>query len=340
MTQSDGLTGAQKVATLLLGIDMALAAKVLKYMGEDQVELVTRAMKELEEVAIETNDLRNVFREGFKRMHGAGFALGDVHGVIKTVLKKAFGDNRGEELISNMEQNILAQKPFAVFETIPAEDLASLLADEHPQIVAVFLAHLDSSKAGQVVAQIDEEIRPDIMTRIATLGRSSPEVVQRVVDVLRQKVKDLGLSTRRSEPKHWIKRAASILNNMGGAAEKTVLEVIGENNEEIADSIRDEMFTFDDLASIDKRSMQKILGSIDTMVLATSLKACSPEAEANVFNNLSKRAKEMVIDERDAKGPTPLSEVLESQKQILVTVRTMMDSGEVLAPGGAGEQLV
>lgn len=336
---NDSLSGAQKVATVLLGIDQQLAAQLLRHMGEDQLERVTRAMKELEEVAVDTKDLRDVLKEAASRMRGAGFALGDVGDGIKSVLSKAFGDERGEELITSVEQNILAQRPFAVFDPIPPEDLASLLAEEHPQIIAVFLAHLDSQKAGKVVAHINEDDRPEIMTRIATLGRSSPEVVQRVVEVLRKKVRDLGLSTSRSEPKHWIKKAANILNNMGGAAEKTVLEVIGEKDEAIAEDIREEMFTFDDLAELDKKSMQKVLGSIDTTVLATALKACSPEAEENVFNNLSKRAAEMVIDERDAKGPTPLSEVLESQKQILATVRTMMDSGEVLAVSG-GEQLV
>ena len=157
---------------------------------------------------------------------------------------------------------------------------------------------------------------------------------------MRGKVKELGLSTSRSEPRHWIKKAAGILNNMGGAVEKEILEVIGGRQEDIAESIREEMFTFDDLSKLDKKSMQKVLGSIDTAILATALKACSMETEENIFGNLSKRAAEMVVDERDAKGPTPLSDVLEAQKQILATIRTMIESGEVLAPGGAGEQLV
>jgi flagellar motor switch protein FliG len=338
--EKEGLSGSQKVAAVLLGIDQQLASKVLQHMGEDQVEQVTRAMKQLEELAVGENDLRDIFREAVQRMRGAGLALGDVGGVIRSVLTRAFGEERGHDLLTNVEQNILAQRPFAMFDSIPAEDLANLLSDEHPQIVAVFLAHLDAAKAGGVVSALPEHVRADILSRIAQMGRSAPEVVQRVVEVMRGKVKELGLSTSRSEPRAWVKKAAHILNNMGGAVEKEVLEVISGQSEELAEGIREEMFTFDDLAKLDKKSMQKILGSIDTAILATALKACSQEAETNIFDNLSKRASEMVIDERDAKGPTPLSDVLEAQKQILATVRTMIESGEVLAPGGAGEQLV
>ncbi len=333
------LTRPQKVATLLLGIDMGLASAIIKHMGEDQVEQVTKAMKELEEIALEESDLRDVFREAVSRMRGAGLVLGDISGVIRTVLTKAFGESRGEELLHEVEQKTLAQKPFDVFESIPDEDLAGLLSEEHPQIAAVFLAHLDAAKSADVLSKFPEESQSEILHRIATLGRSSPDVVQKVVDVMRTKVRDLGLSTSRSEPKAWVKKAAHILNFMG-TSEKNVLEALSDKDETLAEQIREEMFTFDDLSKLDKKSMQKVLGSVDTAVLALALKACSPEAEENIFNNLSKRAKEIVIDERDAKGPTPLSEVIEAQKSILATVRSLVENGEIPPVGAGGEELV
>lgn len=332
------LSESHKIAALLLAIDQDLAAEVMRHMGEDQVDMIMRSMKELEEIAVDQADLQRVFHEAHDRLRGAGLALGDVGSVISSVLRKAFGKERGNEMIREVEKHTLASKPFAVFEQIPAEDLAVLLQDEHPQIIAVFLANLATERSGQVIAAFDESMRPDIVHRIATLGRSSPEVVQRVVDVLRQKVRGLGLSSTRSEPKAWIKKAANILNQAGG--EKATLEAIGARNEDVASQIRDEMFTFDDLAKLDKKSMQKVLGSVDTAVLAVSLKACSTDTETNVLENLSKRAKEMVIDERDALGPTSLSEVLEAQKTILDQVRELIESGEVRAVGGVAEELV
>jgi flagellar motor switch protein FliG len=154
---------------------------------------------------------------------------------------------------------------------------------------------------------------------------------------MRQKVKDLGLNTLRAEPKAWVKAAAQILNHLGGG-EKAILEKIEGADPEMATAIRDEMFTFEDLARLDRRSMQKILSSIDSRQLALALKATTPAVEQNILNNLSKRAAAMVVEERDSLGPTPLSEVVASQAEMLKTIRDMMDKGEISA--GASEQLV
>ena len=185
---------------------------------------------------------------------------------------------------------------------------------------------------------IEEDHRADLIGRVASLDRTPPDVVQRVLDVMRKKVKDLGLNSLRAEPRAWIKAAAEILNNMGGG-EKVILEEVGERDEAIASEIREEMFTFDDLSKIDKKSMQKILGQIETRVLAMAMKATNLTVEENVFGNLSKRAADMVKEERDTLGPTPLSEVIEAQQQILITVRDMMDKGDIVAVG-AGDHLV
>jgi flagellar motor switch protein FliG len=227
---------------------------------------------------------------------------------------------------------ILARRPFAVFEALNARDLGTLLTEEHPQISAVFLAHLDRGKAGQVIALLPEDKRADMVYRVASLDRTPPEVVQRVLDVMRKKVKDLGLSTLRAEPKAWVKAAAEILNNLGGG-EKAILEKIAESDEAIAGAIREEMFTFEDLAKLDKKAMQKILSQIDTRVLSLAMKATTPRVESTVFGNLSRRAADMVAEERDTLGPTPLSEVVAAQQQILGVVRDLMDRGEISAAG-------
>jgi flagellar motor switch protein FliG len=241
-------------------------------------------------------------------------------------------------MTSKASQDIMTRRPFAMFEGLSGQDLASLLIEEHPQIAAVFLAHLDRAKAGSVLSHFPEELRSDIVYRVATLERTPPDVVQRVLDVMRRKVKKQGLTSSRSEPKAWVQAAAQILNNLGGG-DKGILDGIGEMNEEIANAIRDEMFTFNDISRLDKRAMQKILGQIDTRILATALKAAPEDVEAVIFSNLSKRAGEMVSEERDTIGPVPLSEVLEAQQGILVVIRDMMDKGEIKA-AGIGDELV
>jgi len=257
---------------------------------------------------------------------------------MRTVLNRAFGEERGGDVSKRANSDILAKRPFAMFESLTPQDLAALLAEEHPQIAAVFIAHLDRKKGGEVIQHLDDDARADLVLRVATLDRTPADVVQRVLEVMRKKVKDLGLTGLRNEPKAWVKAAASLLNNLGGG-EKTVLEKIEANDPEVAGAIREEMFTFDDIAKLDKKAMQKILAAVDSRQLAVSLKAAIPAVEQSILGNLSKRAADMVKEERDSLGPTPLSDVVAAQNEILKMIRDLMDKGDIKA-GGAAEQFV
>jgi len=326
------------IAMLLLSIDQELAAKVIRQFTDDGVDKVTRAMQELQEMAIDRETIRSVYNRTVERMRQGGMALGDVGGLMRNVLSKAFGEQRSGDVARRANSDILAKRPFAMFEQLTAEDLANLLTEEHPQISAVFIAHLDRKKGGEVLKFLEEELRADLVHRVATLDRTPADVVQRVLEVMRKKVKDLGLTTLRSEPKAWVKAAASLLNNLGGG-EKAVLEKIEQADAGIAGAIREEMFTFDDIQKLDKKSMQKILAAVDSRQLAVSLKAAIPPVEQAILGNLSKRASDMVREERDNLGPTPLAEVLTAQNEILKMIRDLMDKGEIKA-GGAAEQMV
>lgn len=328
----------QALAMLLLSIDQELSAKVMRHFTDDTVDKVTRAMQTLKEMAIDRETVQSAFQQTAARLRQGGMALGDVGGVMETVLSKAFGEERSAEVATRANNDILAKRPFAMFEALSAEDLANLLTEEHPQIAAVFLAHLDRQKGGAVLKLLDDAMRADLVHRVATLDRTPADVVQRVLEVMRKKVKDLGLTTLRSEPKAWVKAAASLLNNLGGG-DKSVLDEIESSDPEIAGEIREQMFTFDDLEKLDKKSMQKILAAVDSRQLAVSLKATTPVVEQQILTNLSQRASAMVVEERDNLGPTPLSEVLEAQAEILKMIRDMMDKGDIKA-GGAVEQMV
>lgn len=338
VAEPKNLTIDKIIAMLLLSLDQELSAKVLRNFNDDTVDKVTRAMQELQEMAIDRETVRGVYQKTVERMRQGGMALGDVGGLMRNVLSRAFGEQRSGDVARRANSDILAKRPFAMFEQLTAEDLANLLTEEHPQISAVFIAHLDRKKGGEVLKFLDEELRADLVHRVATLDRTPADVVQRVLEVMRKKVKDLGLTSLRSEPKAWVKAAASLLNNLGGG-EKAVLEKIEQSDANIAGAIREEMFTFDDIQKLDKKSMQKILAAVDSRQLAVSLKAAIPPVEQSILGNLSKRASDMVREERDNLGPTPLTEVLTAQNEILKMIRDLMDKGEIKA-GGAAEQMV
>lgn len=337
MVADKKMTPDKTVAVLLLSIDQEMAAQVLRCFSDDAVDKVTRAMQELQEISIGREVMLDVFDKSVTLLRQGGLGLGDVDSLMNNVLTRAFGEERGGDVSRRANSDILAKRPFAMFESLTPADLAGLLTEEHPQIAAVFIAHLDRKKAGEVLVCLDDELRADIVHRVATLDRTPADVVQRVLEVMRRKVKDLGLTSLRSEPGAWIKAAASMLNNLGGG-EKVVLEKIEAVDDEIAAAIREEMFTFDDIGKLDKKSIQKVLAAVDSRELAVSLKATTPTVEEMVLGNLSKRAADMVREERDSLGPTPLSDVLESQQEILKIVRDMMDKGEIKV--GGAEQLV
>jgi len=332
------LSTDKTIAMLLLSIDQELAAKVLRNFTDDTVDKITRAMQELQEIAIDRETIRKVYEHAVGRMRQGGMALGDVSGLMRSVLTRAFGEERGGVVSKRANGDILAKRPFAMFESLTPEDLANLLTEEHPQIAAVFIAHLERKKGGEVLRFLGEDMRADLVHRVATLDRTPADVVQRVLDVMRKKVKDLGLTSLRSEPKAWIRAAASILNNLGGG-EKALLEKIEAADAEIAAQIREEMFTFEDIAKLDKKAMQKILSAADSRQLSVSLKATTPEVEQAILGNLSKRASDMVREERDSLGPTPLSDVTAAQDEILKMIRDLVDKGEIKA-GGNAEQMV
>jgi flagellar motor switch protein FliG len=315
---------------LLLSIDQELAATLLRHLSDDTVDKVTRAMHQLQQTTVDRETVRRVHRAAVQRLRQGGMPLGDIGSLMRGVLSRAFGEQHG----SDDEK----KRPFALFETLAPGDLASLLTEEHPQIAAVFLAHLDRKKGGEVLGHLDDDVRADLLHRVATLDRTPADVLQRVIDVLRKKVKDLGLATLPSAPNTWVKAAATLLNNLEGG-EQGVLKRIETTDATVASAIREQMFTFDDVQKLDRKAMQKVLASIDSRQLAVALKAAVPGVERNVFANLSRRAADMVREERDILGPTPLSDVLQAQGEILKVIRDMMDKGDIKA-GGAAEQMV
>jgi flagellar motor switch protein FliG len=323
---------------LLLSIEREAAAAILRRLPEARVEEISRAMKELREVPVDRQAVDEVLQEFARRAAACRTPLGDVDAQAEEVLRHALGAERAAAVAERVERQVLSRKPFRSFENVDPQDLAAVLEDEHPQVAAVILAHLDPPKAGRVLAHVADRRRVDLVRRIASLERTSVEVVQRVVQEVGRRIEDLGLGTVRGEPQSWVETAAQIVNALGGG-ELEVLEGIEADDPQLAERIRTEMFSFEDLAALDRRSMQRLLSDVDSRSLALALKAASPAVEQNVFRNLSRRATAMLLEERDEFGPTPLSEVLAAQQQVLAALRAAIERGEVRL-GDPEEELV
>lgn len=323
--------GVLKSAILLMSIGEEEAAEVLKYLGPKEVQKIGMAMAGLENISREQiqgslHDFRTEAEE--RTTLGVGS-----DSYIRSILTKALGDKA-----TNLIDRILQGGDTSGIESLKWMDSASvaeMIKNEHPQIIATILVHLDYDQASEVLAMFTERLRNDVMLRIATLDGVQPHALRELNDVLTKLLS--GSDNIKKSKVGGVKAAAEILNFMGGAAESAIIGNIKEFDEELAQRIQDEMFVFEDVGKIDDRGIQLLLREIQSESLIVALKGATPEMREKIFKNMSQRAAEMLRDDLEAKGPVRLSEVEGEQKEILKIVRRLADEGQIVL-GGKGEE--
>lgn len=323
--------GVLKSAILLMSIGEEEAAEVLKYLGPKEVQKIGMAMAGLENIS---RDQIQVSLHDFRTEAEERTTLGvGSDSYIRSILTKALGDKA-----TNLIDRILQGGDTSGIESLKWMDSASvaeMIKNEHPQIIATILVHLDYDQASEILAMFTERLRNDVMLRIATLDGVQPHALRELNDVLTKLLS--GSDNIKKSKVGGVKAAAEILNFMGGAAESAIIGNIKEFDEELAQRIQDEMFVFEDVGKIDDRGIQLLLREIQSESLIVALKGATPEMREKIFKNMSQRAAEMLRDDLEAKGPVRLSEVEGEQKEILKIVRRLADEGQIVL-GGKGEE--
>ncbi len=324
--------GIRKSAILLMSIGEEEAAEVLKYLGPKEVQKIGAAMAALANVTHdEIQTTVSDFRSETEERTTLGMAA---DGYIRSMLTKALGDDKAASLIDR----ILQGGDTSGIESLKWMDsgsVAELIKNEHPQIIATILVHLDYDQASEVLGNFTERLRNDVMVRIATLDGIQPHALRELNDVLTKLLS--GGEHLKKTTGGGVKTAAEILNFMGGTVESSVLGSIKELDAELAQKIQDEMFVFEDIIKVDDRGIQLLLREIQSESLILALKGASPELREKIFKNMSQRAAEMLRDDLEAKGPVRLSEVEAEHKEILKVVRRLADEGQIVL-GGKGEE--
>lgn len=323
--------GVLKSAILLMSIGEEEAAEVLKYLGPKEVQKIGMAMAGLDNISREQIQvsLRDFRAEAEER---TTLGVGSDN-YIRSILTKALGDKA-----TNLIDRILQGGDTSGIESLKWMDSASvaeMIKNEHPQIIATILVHLDYDQASEILQLFTERLRNDVMLRIATLDGVQPHALRELNDVLTKLLS--GSDHIKKSKVGGVKAAAEILNFMGGTVESTVIGNIKEFDEELAQRIQDEMFVFEDIGKIDDRGIQLLLREIQSESLIVALKGATPEMREKIFKNMSQRAAEMLRDDLEAKGPVRLSEVEGEQKEILKIVRRLADEGQIVL-GGKGEE--
>ncbi|MFW5973430.1 MAG: flagellar motor switch protein FliG [Bacteroidota bacterium] len=318
------MRGIQKAAITLIALGTEAASRVLKNMRDDEVERITVEIARcrnissdvVESTLVEFKDMsmaRNYVAQG-----GVSFA--------RETLEAALGPRRADEIMMRVEA-AMEVSAFHLLQTVETAQLTNFLQNEHPQTAALIVAHLNPRKAADIVSGLAPQLQQEIMFRLATMGKTSPELLRDIEDVIRQQIGSV-IGTELSSS-GGIESVAEILNNTSRTAEKSIMEAIRERNAELAANIKSLMFVFDDLVHVSDRDLQRLLMEVDQKELALALKATSEDLKNKLLRNVSERASAMILEEMDLMGPVRVRDVEEAQRHIIEIAQSMEDAEEI-----------
>jgi flagellar motor switch protein FliG len=327
--------GLESAAILLMSLGEEEAAEVFKHLAPKEVQRLGETIARMKSVTRERVD--EVLVDFEKVAASEHMLVADSNEYVKSVLRKALGDEKANLLIDR----ILQGSDVTGIESLKWMDptsVAELLRNEHPQIVAAILVHLEFDQASDVLKLFTERQRNEVMVRIATLDGIQPLALRDLNEVM-SKVLAGGDRSRKSSL-GGVKTAAEILNMLGSAVETSVLDFVREADSDLAQKIMDNMFTFDDVDKIDDKGIQALMKEVQSESLVIALKGATPALREKIFKNMSSRAAETLKEDLDSRGPVRLSEVEAEQKEMLKIVRRLVDEGQIVLAGGGDEQFV
>jgi flagellar motor switch protein FliG len=327
--------GTERAAILLLSLGEQEATEVMRHMGAKDVQRIGAAMTQLQNIS--RNDVSQVLSD-FSLSVEAHTSLGvGVDEYLRKVLIGALGEDKARGVIDRILFG-RSSKGLEALKWMDARAVAELIRLEHPQIMAIVLAYLDSDQAAEVLGHFPAPLRADVVLRIATLDGIQPTALHELDEVIEKQFagRTGGLKTSGIG---GVKSAANILNFMDSASEASVVELLSKADEALGSKIQELMFVFDDIAEIDDRGMQEVLRAVPSDKLMLAIKGADEPLKAKIFKNMSQRAADMMKDDLEAKGPVRLSEVEAAQKEILAIVRKMSEAGTI-SLGSKGEEFV
>ncbi|BCO28873.1 flagellar motor switch protein FliG [Rhodoferax lithotrophicus] len=332
MPQSDGLEDA---AILMMSLGEAEASEVFKHLSPKEVQKLGEAIAKTKAI---TRERVNEVVDKFTGVAAAQSLLVSNSGdYVRSVLRRALGDDKAALLIDR----ILQGGDVSGIESLKwmePSSVAELLRNEHPQIVAAILVHLDFDQAADILKFFTERQRNEVMLRVATMEGIQPSALKDLNEVLFKVL--AGGDKMRKSSLGGVKTAAEMINLMGTAIEGTVIESIRNHDPDLAQKIMDKMFVFDDVIKLDDKSIQTVLKEVSSDVLIVALKGAQPELKEKILSNMSTRAAETLREDLESRGPMRLSEVEAQQKEILKVVRRLADEGTIVIGGGADDAMV
>lgn len=326
--------GIENAAILLLGLGEENAAEVVRHLEPRQVQKVGEMMSNIANIS--QSKIDGVLDSFLSEAKNQTSFTGDSSEYVKLVLNKALGEHNAKPIIDRI---IVSEQEGGLnqLKWLEGMRVAEVIRNEHPQVVATILTYLESEQAAEVIKNFSSEKRVDIIMRMCSIDGIKPEALSELGDIIDEQLASARTGTTASVG--GIKSVADVINYFDGSTESDVLEGITEKDEELSEQIQDQMFVFENLYDMDGRSVQGLLREVSTDVLLLALKGGTERVKNKIFENMSKRAGDLLRDDLEAQGPVKLSEVESAQKEILSTARKLAEAGEI-SMGGKGEELI
>ncbi|WP_026893854.1 flagellar motor switch protein FliG [Clostridiisalibacter paucivorans] len=335
MARKNELSGKEKAAILLITLGPQKSAEIFKHLNEEEIEELTLEIANMRMVSPEEKE--KVIEDFYQMCLAQEYISEGGINYAKDVLERALGSQKAVDIINKLTTS-LQVRPFEFIRKADPNQLLNYIQSEHPQTIALILAYLSPNQAGQIMSKLSPEKQAEVAKRIATMDRTTPEIIKEVERVIESKFSTVVSQDFTSAG--GIESIVSILNSVDRGTEKHIMEELETQDAELSEEIRKRMFVFEDIVSLDSRSIQRFIREIDNNQWAVALKGASEEVKEVIFANMSKRLVEMIKEDMEFMGPVRLKDIEEAQQNVVNVIRRLEDAGEIVTPRGGDEVIV
>jgi len=328
-------TGREKAAMLLISLGPEKSAEIFKHLKEEEIEQLTLEIANIRTVTPEEKE--KVMEEFYQICLAQDYIAEGGIGYAKEILEKALGSQKALDIINKLTVP-LQVRPFEFVRKADPSQLLNFIQKEHPQTIALILAYLKPQQASIVLSALPQDKQADVARRIATMDRTSPEVIKEVERILEKNLSSL--VTEDFTAAGGVQAIVNILNSVDRGTEKYIMETLEIEDTDLAEEIRKRMFVFEDILTLDNRSIQRFLRDVENNQLAIALKGATEEVQKIIYSNMSKRLAEMIKEDIEFMGPVRLKDVEEAQQKIVDVIRKLEDAGEIVISRGGGDEII
>lgn len=336
MARENKLTGVQKAAILFITLGPEAASGIIKKLSDSEIQKITYEIANI--TSVKQNQRTEILSEFIEMNKAKDYILEGGFEYARNLLGKALGSQRAKEILEKVSEATQQYRPFAIARKADAHQLLNVISNEHPQTIALILCYLQPDKAAQIVSELPEDIQTEVAYRLATMDNTSPMVVKEIEKVLNSKLSTVVRTDMTTLG--GVETLVDILNQVDRTTEKNITEGLEREDPELAEKIKQSMFVFEDVITLDDVSIQRVLREVESKDLALALKGCSEEVANAVFRNQSKRAAASLKEDIEFLGPVRLMDVEKAQQKIVGMIRRLEDAGEIIISRGGEDAII